>query len=94
MVIRERHLLQPFVLDGRGMAGMANESSLCSCIERVVGLNLSSTKLSMVVSYLIIQYATVTRSPHNPDRSQHSKYFHRRLQLDDRRVSVADRLNQ
>ena len=53
LLIMERrvHLLQPLVWDGRGGAtGTAGESSLCSLFECVVGLSLSSTQFSLVVS--------------------------------------------
>ena len=49
---RERrvHLLQPLVMDGRGVTGTADEGSLCSWFEFVVGLSLCSTQFSLVVS--------------------------------------------
>ena len=52
LLIRERrvHLLQPLVLDERGVTGTVDESSPCSWFKCVVGLSLCSTQFSLVVS--------------------------------------------
>ena len=71
LLIRERdmHFHKPSVFDGRGMAGKANGSSLCSWFECVVGLSLCGTQFSLlVVSYFVTWQATMNRSPHNQDR--------------------------
>ena len=38
--VRYIHHLQPLMLDGRGANGTADESSLCRCVQCVVGLSL------------------------------------------------------